>query len=106
MSPNNIWVRSAGEMVLGELPVPGRPTNLHYSRVRASALAVGASGGCLDIFLSSIISHFSLLLSGRRSNIDRNTAIRAVKLKTTNQTIFSGKRYYFKIPASEILRVD
>ena len=30
------------------------------------ALAVGAGGGCLDIFLSSITSLFFLPLSGRR----------------------------------------
>ena len=44
-------------MVLGKLPVPGHPANLDYSRTRASALAVGAGGGCLDIF--SLICHFS-----------------------------------------------
>ena len=44
-------------MVLGKLPVPGRPANLDYSRARASALAVGASGGCLVIF--PLIYHFS-----------------------------------------------
>ena len=36
--------------MLGKLPVPGRPSNLADSRARASALAVGAGGGCLDIF--------------------------------------------------------
>ena len=35
-----------------------------------TALAVGAGGGCLNIFLSSIISLFFLPLSGRRSDID------------------------------------
>ena len=46
-------------MVLGKLPVPGRPTNLDDSRARAyTALAVGAGGGCLGIF--SLIYHFSL----------------------------------------------
>ena len=38
-----------------------------------TALAVGAGGGCLDIFLSSIISLFLLPLSGRRPDIDGNT---------------------------------
>ena len=33
-----------------------------------TALAVGADGGCLDIF--SLIYHFFLPLSGRRSDID------------------------------------
>ena len=40
---------SGGAMVLGKLSVPRRPTNLDNSRARA-ALAVGAGGGCLDIF--------------------------------------------------------
>ena len=39
-------------MVLGKLPALGYPTNLDNSRARA--LTVGASGGCLDIFLSSV----------------------------------------------------
>ena len=34
------------------------------------ALAIGAGGGCLDIFLSSITSLFFLPLSGRRPDID------------------------------------
>ena len=35
-----------------------------------SVLAVGAGGGCLDIFLSSITSLFFLPLSGGRPDID------------------------------------
>ena len=35
-----------------------------------TVLAVGAGGGCLDIFLSSITSLFFLPLSGRRPDID------------------------------------
>ena len=34
------------------------------------ALAVGAGGGCLDIFLSSTTFLFFLPLSGRRPDID------------------------------------
>ena len=56
--------------MLGKLPVPGRLTNLDYSRERPIVLAVGAGGGCLDIFLSSITSLFFLPLSGRRPDID------------------------------------
>ena len=42
-------------MVLGELPVPGRPTNLDDSRARAycacSRCGIGGAGGaCLNIF--------------------------------------------------------
>ena len=50
-------------MVLGKLPVPGRPANLDYSRARASALAEGAGRGCLDIFLIYHFSSFSLSLA-------------------------------------------
>ena len=35
-----------------------------------TALAIGAGGGCLDIFLSSFISLFFLPLSGRPPDID------------------------------------
>ena len=37
-------------MVLGKLPVPGRPTAWMIVGQGPIALAVGASGGCLDIF--------------------------------------------------------
>ena len=37
-------------MVLGKLPVPGRPTLLMIVGQGATALVVGAGGGCLDIF--------------------------------------------------------
>ena len=37
-------------MVLGNLPVPGRPTILITVGQGPTALAVGAGGGCLDIF--------------------------------------------------------
>ena len=52
-------------MVLGKLPVLGRPANLNNIGAGPSALAVGAGWGCLDIFLSSITSLFFLPLSGR-----------------------------------------
>ena len=37
-------------MVLGKLPVPGRPTIWITVGQGPTALAVGAGGGCLDIF--------------------------------------------------------
>ena len=37
-------------MVLGKLPVPGRPTILIRVGLGPTALAVGADGGWLDIF--------------------------------------------------------
>ena len=41
---------SGGAMVLDKLPVPGRPTIWITVGQGPTALAVGAGGGCLDIF--------------------------------------------------------
>ena len=50
-------------MVLGKLPVPGRPTILITVGQGSIALTVGASGGGLDIFtLVYPFSSFSLSL--------------------------------------------
>ena len=46
-------------MVLGKLPVPGRPTILIAVGQGPTAPAVGAGGGCLDIFI--LICPFSPL---------------------------------------------
>ena len=52
-------------MVLGILPVPGRPTNLDYSRARAYCTCSRCRWGLFGhFFLSSIISHFFLPLFG------------------------------------------
>ena len=59
------WSGSA--MVLGKLPVPGRPTIWMIVGQGPIALAVGAGGGCLDI--SILFCPFSPL-SGRRPDID------------------------------------
>ena len=61
---------SGGAMVLGKPVIPGHPTNLGLSRARPTALAVGAGGGCLNSFPSSINSFLFLSLSGRRPDID------------------------------------
>ena len=45
--------------MLGKLPVPGRPTILITVGQGPTALAVGAGGGCLDIF--TLIYPFSSL---------------------------------------------
>ena len=58
-------------MVLGKLPVPGRPTVWIIVGQGPTALAGGADGGLFGhFFLSSIISVFLLPLSGRRPDID------------------------------------
>ena len=51
--------RSGGAKVLGKLPVPGRPTILITVGQGPTALAVGADGGCLDIF--TLVYPFSSL---------------------------------------------
>ena len=48
--------------MLGKLPVPGRPTILIAVGQGPIALAVGAGGGCLDIF-SLLYSFYSFSLS-------------------------------------------
>ena len=42
-------------MVLGKLPVPGRPTIWITVGQGPTMLAVGAGGGCLDIFFSRLL---------------------------------------------------
>ena len=43
---------SGGAMVLGKLPVPGRPTIWIIVGQGPTGLVVGAGGGCLDFFNS------------------------------------------------------
>ena len=58
-------------MVLGKLPVLGRPTIWMIIRQGPIALAVGAGGGCLDNFtLLCLFCSLSPSLSGRRPDID------------------------------------
>ena len=59
-------------MVLGKLPVPGRPTILITVGQGPIALAVGAEGGggWFGHFYSHLSVLFFLPLFGRRSNID------------------------------------
>ena len=49
-------------MVLGKLPGPGRPTIWMTVGQGPSALAVGAGGGCLDIFTLYLFSPISISL--------------------------------------------
>ena len=61
-----------GAMVLGTLPVPGRPTIWITVGQGPTALAVGAGGGCLGIF--TLVYPFSpFSLSERRPDTDQNT---------------------------------
>ena len=73
-------------MVLGKLPVPGRPTIWSIVEQGPIAPAVGAGGDCLDIFYSplSFLSTFSLSL-GNGLIWTEILSQRAAKPKTTNQ---------------------
>ena len=58
-------------MVLGKLPVPGRPTNLDNSRARAFCACSRCGRGVVwTFFLSSIISLFFLPFFGTYPDID------------------------------------
>ena len=75
-------------MVLGKLPVPGRPTIWILVGQGPIALAIGAGGGCLDIF--ALICPFSPLFSlsfGDGPILTEILSQRAVKPKNqpTNQ---------------------
>ena len=65
-----IWGWSGGAMVLGKLPVPGRPTIWITVGQGPTALAVGAGGVVWTFLLSSILSLLFLPLFARRSDID------------------------------------
>ena len=72
-------------MVLSKLPVPGRPTIWMTVGQGPIALAVGAGGGCLDIFI--LLYPFSPLSPslGDGPIWTEILSQRTVKPKTTNQ---------------------
>ena len=57
-------------MVLGKLPVRGRPTNLDFSGARAYCACSRCGWGLFGHFFSRLSFLFSLSLSERRSDID------------------------------------
>ena len=61
---------SGGAMVLGKLPVPGRPTIWITVGQGPTALAVGAGGVVWTFLLSSVLSLLFLPHFGRRPDID------------------------------------
>ena len=61
---------SGGAMVLGKLPVPGRPTIWIIVGQGPIVLSVGAGGIVWTFLLLSILSLLFLPLSERRSDID------------------------------------
>ena len=57
-------------MVLGKLPVPGRPTNLNKSRAGAYCTCSRCVWGLFGYFFSHLSFLFFLPVSGRRPDID------------------------------------
>ena len=85
---------SGGAMALGNLPVPGRPTIWMTVGQGHTALAVGAGGGCMNIF--TLIYPFSSLSPSlwETARYRLKYSQRAVKPKTTNQpTVWETARY-------------
>ena len=73
-------------MVLGKLPVPGRPTNLDDSRARAYCACSGCGWGLFGHFYSRLSFLFSFSLSlGDGPIYTEILSQGAVKLKTPNQ---------------------
>ena len=64
------YLYGGGAMVLGKLPVSGRPTIWISVGQRPTALAVGAGGVVWTFLLSSVLSLVFLPLFGRRPEID------------------------------------
>ena len=75
-------------MVLGKLPVPGRPTILITVGQGRIALAVGAGGVVWTFFLSSILSPLSPSL-WETARYRLKYSQRAVKPKTSNHPTYS-----------------
>ena len=57
------WGWSGGAMVLGKLPVPGRPTNLDNSGARAYCACSRCGRGLFGYFFSRLSLLFSFSLS-------------------------------------------
>ena len=57
-------------MVLGKLPVPGRPSKLGYSRAGVYCACSRCGWGLFGHFVSRVSFLFSLPFSGRRVDID------------------------------------
>ena len=58
-----VWGWSGGAMVLCKLLVPGRPTNLDYSRARAYCACSGCGWGLFGHFFTRLSFLFSFSLS-------------------------------------------
>ena len=82
-----------GAIVLGKLPVPGRPTHLHYSRARAYCAYSRCRWGFFGHFFSRLSFLFSVSLSLGDGPIQTEIlSQRAVKPKNNQQQQKSKSR--------------
>ena len=85
-------------MVLGKLPVPGRPIIWMIVGQGPIALAVGAGGGCLDIF--TLLYHFyflsPFLLETARYRLKYCLKGPLNQKQQTNQSLWETARYRLK----------
>ena len=92
---------SGGAMMLGKLPVPGRPTIRITVGQGPTPLAVGAGGGCLDIFtLIYPFSHLSpslLETAQYRLKYCLKGPLNPKKTNQLNQMAHFSFPYYFTI---------
>ena len=87
---------SGAAMVLGKLPVLGRPTIWMKVGQGPIALAVGAGGGCLAILLCSILSLlFHPLWETARSRLKYCFKGPLNPKQSTNQNV---RRQFFSVP--------
>ena len=86
-------------MVLGKLPVPGRPTIWITVGQGPTALTVGAGGGCLDIFYSqlSFLSSFSLSLGDGRYRLKYCLKGPLNPKQPTNQILFYKWNFFHNL---------
>ena len=75
--------------VLGKLPVPGRPTNMDYSRARAYCACSGYGWGLFGHFYSNLSFLFSFSLSLGDGPI-QTYILSQRAVKTTNQSAVLG----------------
>ena len=86
-------------MVLGKLPVPGRPTNLDNSRERAYCACSRCRWGLFGHLFSRLSFLFSFSLSLGGGPI---LSQRAVKPKTTNQPTNVGTCFVGHLPHATV----
>ena len=102
---------SGGAMVLGKIPVPGRPTNLENSRARAYCTCSGCGWGVVWTFFS-LVCHFSFLspslweTARYRLKYCLKGLLSLNQPTNFNQTLFSEKMQGAFIRAGAIIRIN